>query len=523
MNRIFFPLGKIFCAGISGLLLTAAFPKIGADWLAPFAFLPLLWSLRDVSGREGFRLGFIMGLLHFLTLLCWLVHTMQVYGHLPLGLAVPLLFLLAAYLALYPAFFSMILCTAGRAPLHFFLLLPVLWTGLEYLRAHLLTGFPWELLGYSLFRRLHLIQIADILGVYGVSFLLMSISGSFFLLLLYSGKERWQGSTVGKGLCIAAVVTALAMTGLTGLYGHIRTAEVKKRAKAAPRIRVAAVQGNVDQMVKWDPAFQESSTQKYIHLSLSAVKEKPELLVWPETAVPFYYGYNKKLSDMVRKGIRQTGARFLIGSPSFSKEGEEIVYYNSAYLIEADGTGAGRFDKVHLVPFGEYVPLKKYLPFVKKIVAQIGDFRTGTKGETLLAGPYRLGLLICYEIIFPELSAAGVRNGAGLLVNITNDAWYGKSSAPYQHFSMAVFRAVENKRSLVRAANTGISGFIDPAGHILQSTELFRDAVITAPLPVFIRQTLYSRYGDVFAKSCLGIVLLYIPVFFLFSKGKKFY
>jgi apolipoprotein N-acyltransferase len=173
-----------------------------------------------------------------------------------------------------------------------------------------------------------------------------------------------------------------------------------------------------------------------------------------------------------------------------------------------EGRSAGKYDKVHLVPFGEYVPLKKWLPFIKKLVAQTGDFKTGKKGAVLKAGPYKIGVLICYEIIFPGLSRASSENGADLLANITNDAWYGTTSAPYQHFSMTVFRAVENKRSLVRSANTGISGFIDPVGRINGSTPLFKEAVMTQPMPVIKLKTVYTRFGDIFAMTCLGITII---------------
>jgi len=189
---------------------------------------------------------------------------------------------------------------------------------------------------------------------------------------------------------------------------------------------------------------------------------------------------------------------------------DEVDYYNSAFFIHPLGKVAGRYDKVHLVPYGEYVPLKQWLPFVDKIVEQVGDFKTGAAGEVLVSEDYRLGVLICYEGIFPNLSAAMARNGARLLVNITNDAWYGATSAPYQHFSMAVFRAVENRRVLIRSANTGISGFIDPAGRIMGTTPLFEDAVMTREVPQLDILTVYSRHGDWFARLCLGLTFILI-------------
>jgi len=197
---------------------------------------------------------------------------------------------------------------------------------------------------------------------------------------------------------------------------------------------------------------------------------------------------------------------FVIGSPTVEVDKYREHYYNSAYLISPEGDIASRTDKVHLVPFGEYVPLKKWLPFIKHIVAQVGEFKSGEKGDTLKWAPANIGMLICYEIIFPELAAETVANHAGLLVNITNDAWFGKTSAPYQHLSMAIFRAVENRRSLVRAANTGISGFIDPAGRVLRRSGLFTEAAMTCPVPVIKDHfTFYNRHGNLLVLCCFLI------------------
>ena len=217
---------------------------------------------------------------------------------------------------------------------------------------------------------------------------------------------------------------------------------------------------------------------------------------------------NIELSKMVKRGIHDTGVDFLFGSPSFRRWKNKIEYYISAYLVGPEGNIFGKYDKVHLVPFGEYVPLKKFLPFLGKIVEHVGDFRSGEKGHTIQWGEYRLGIQICYEIIFPNLSRAMTKNNAALLVNITNDAWFGRSSAPYQHFSMAIFRAVENRRSIIRSANTGISGFIDPWGRVVASTQLFTDAIVTRTVPILDEKTFYSRFGDLFAIACLALTLI---------------
>jgi apolipoprotein N-acyltransferase len=211
---------------------------------------------------------------------------------------------------------------------------------------------------------------------------------------------------------------------------------------------------------------------------------------------------------LVFEGIHRTAVDYLIGSPSFVRKDEVVRLFNSAYLINPQTKTMGKYDKTHLVPYGEYVPFKKWLPFLGKIVDQVGDFKAGAIGNTLQWRDQQIGVQICYEIIFPAYSRAMVRNNASLLVNITNDAWFGKTSGPYQHFSMTVFRAVENRRSLARAANTGISGFIDPVGRILATTPLLEEAAVTRSIPLLMEKTVYTRTGDLFARVCMAVVLL---------------
>ena len=284
--------------------------------------------------------------------------------------------------------------------------------------------------------------------------------------------------------------------------------EIDARIAAAPKARIAVIQGNIDQLVKWDPAFQIATVKKYNRLSESISQQKPDLIVWPESATPFYFLHDIKPSELVFKGIEQTKTDYLIGSPSFVRTANGVEYYNSAYLINPTAKTMVKYDKTHLVPFGEYVPFKKWLPFLGKLVAQVGDFREGKKGRTLAWRDQQLGIQICYEIIFPWLSRAMVQNGATLLINITNDAWFGKTSGPYQHFSMTVFRAVENRRALVRSANTGISGFIDPVGRVMASTGLLQEAAAIETVPLMKEISVYTRIGDLFAMVCLGLVVL---------------
>lgn len=487
----------------SGLLLTAAFPALALSDLAFVALVPLLAAVAGRRPPEAFRLGFLAGLVHFGTLLAWVVYTMGTYGQLPLFLSLPVLGLLAAYLSVYPAAFAA-LWVGLRIPS--WLLAPAagaLWTALEYLRANLLTGFPWELLGYSQHGRLTLIQAADVTGVYGISFLVVTLNAAVFLLLCGIFRRRWQDVPLEPRAAGSVVLIALACLGGTAGYGQWRLNRIDALMAAAPKPTVAVVQGNIDQARKWDPAFQAATVDRYLHLSLEALGGFPELIVWPETATPFYLHEPSPLTDRVVGFVGRAGAPLLVGSPFYQERDGKIDYYNSAYLLDAEGDVAGRYDKVHLVPFGEYVPLRRLLPFVGKMVPQVGDFKPGRRGTVLRWGDRRLGVQICYEIIFPALARQMTANGADLLVNITNDAWFGRTAAPEQHFSMAVFRAVENRRTLARAANTGISGFIGPDGRVLARTGLFTGVAASQPVPLLTERTFYSRFGDLWAWGCL--------------------
>jgi apolipoprotein N-acyltransferase len=506
---------------MSGLLMTAAFPNIGlfpAPWVA---LVPLLIGITRQSPFNGFRLGILAGLVHYVTLMYWLAYTMHTYGHLPWALSVPIMLLLAFYLSLFIGVFCAILSGTGGQSRINILLIPFLWVLLEYLRSFLLSGFPWALLGYSQSENLYLIQISDITGVYGVSFLIVAINGAFFALYCRFSNQNHRRYGVSLPFVGVCLIAAAALTGGVLFYGQNRIDRISEWMDASPRMNVVAVQGNIDQAAKWDRRFQIATTQKYVDLSLSAASENTDLVVWPETATPFYFSYDRdpetrSLNRMVIDGITVSDCNFLIGSPSFSYNDGHIEYFNSAYLVHPDGRIADKYDKVHLVPFGEYVPFKKWIPFIGKIVEHVGDFEGGKKGKTLSRGTDRLGVLICFEIIFPELSRAVTKNGASLLLNLTNDAWYGRTGAPHQHFAMAVFRAVENRRSLVRSANTGISGFIDPMGAPHGKTGLYEDATASFSVPLVLKKSFYTVYGDLFAWGC-GVIAVVLMIRRLFA------
>lgn len=502
-------LNLYIASAISGLLMTAAFPKPNLAPLAGVALLPLLFSLRNQTLRTAFRLGFVFGLTHYITLLYWLVPTIHTYGPLPFTASIPLLFLLAAYLALYIAFFAVLQGTLCLRPEQTLFMTPVLWVCMEYARAILFTGFPWGLLGYTQYRVLPLIQISDITGPYGVSFLMVFCNVALFIIGLHLFQKDWNHIRISRRLCVTTIVLLTGGIAAVLAYGAWRIGYIDKMVRQAPSKTFSFVQGNIDQNQKWNELFKLSTTQKYIDLSLSLKDMASDLIIWPETATPFYFSHDRSMTRMVQNAVRQSQTGFLIGSPSFIRSSEkDITFRNSAYLVNPDGGIEGKYDKAHLVPFGEYVPCEKFLPFLGKMVAQVGDFKPGPRGQTLEWQGYQLGIQICFEIVFPHLSRLLAKHQAALLLNLTNDAWFGTSSGPYQHFAITVFRAVENKKALVRVANSGISGFIDPVGRIQSTTSLNQTATQSERLPLMRSTTIYTSLGDIFAFLCITFALL---------------
>ncbi|MBU1344075.1 MAG: apolipoprotein N-acyltransferase [Proteobacteria bacterium] len=505
---------KYFPALISGLLLTLSFPKTGFSFLAFFALVPLLVSIRPRTSKASFYSGFTAGLVHFLTLIYWVIPTVHVYGGLHPILAVSTLTLLCFYLALYPAIFAFLLKKLDPASCFSPILAACLWTGLEFIRTYAFTGFSWGGLGYSQYLNLSLIQIADFSGVYGVSFLIVLVN--YLLAVLFTGIKK----NPGEKNFIPIFYTLLLIAG-TVFYGHQKIKAIDSQIETAQKTTITVVQGNIKQDLKWTQEFKTRTVEKYIHLSNTQSKKQPDLVIWPETALPFYYGHDRLLSEKVDQCVRSLKTNVLIGSPAFDSDKTQVRFYNRAYMLNRFSIITGTYDKNHLVPFGEYVPLGDYLTFLGKITAQAGNFSTGdTTFVPLKFNDHKTGVLICFEILFPSIAAKFVKNGADLLTTITNDAWFGYTSAAQQHFSIAVLRAVENRRAVARAANTGISGFIDPKGKILETTALFTDCAVTRQVPVLNRISFYTAHGDVFALSSIVAICL---AFMLKGVREKFW
>jgi apolipoprotein N-acyltransferase len=507
---------------ISGFVLIFAFPPFGMGLIAWVAFVPLFLALDWVEGgttpKKGLFLGWISGFIFFLGTAYWVVHSMYFYGGVPLSVGILVMLLLVAYLALFPALFCFcFVLTSGYSTGIRLFLVPCIWVTLEYLRGRLFTGFPWVLLGYSQADFLTVIQISEITGVWGVSFLVMSVNT---LLFLYFAKGRSKapmrrrlGLRGGFRLPLKETLVTVVLFISTLVYGLIRIDQVDSLTTNWPTLKVGIAQGNIDQSIKWDPAFQENTVETYMGLTDKAIKGGAVMIVWPETAVPFYLETDNDLGPVVRKLPSETGSYLLTGSPSYSYNIILNKYssFNSAYLLSPHGGLPERYDKVHLVPFGEYVPFKRFLPFIDKLVVGVGDFTPGAGYFPLKFNGQGIGILICYEAIFPEISRSFVKGGSTLLANLTNDAWFGDTSAPYQHFEMALFRAVENRVFLIRSANTGISAIVDPVGRVKLKSGLFAEQTLTGEVrfregpPGF-----YSWYGDIFPVLCIVVSGLFI-------------
>ncbi|HUK57433.1 MAG TPA: apolipoprotein N-acyltransferase [Nitrospiria bacterium] len=499
-------------AFLSGVLSFLIFPRYDFESLAWIALVPLFLALENQSVRKSFGLGWAAGTVYFLGTIHWVTNTMIHYGKLPAVVSYPILLLFALYLGLYvAAFAALFVFLKRRTTFPPVLAAPALWVALELLRTYALTGFPWELLGYSQYLSLPVIQIADTAGVYGVSFLIVLVNVAVAEGTLALRARRFR---TGAWRPVAAALAAVAL--VLG-YGAWRLAQ--DRLGQAPTLRVGAVQADIPQDKKWDAAFRQETIDRYERLSRALASQAVQLLVWPEAAMPFFFEEDPAFRQQVVETVRADGVPLLFGSPAVATVGNRLRMFNSAYFLSADGRVLGRYDKMHLVPFGEYVPLSSVLFFVDKMAEGIGDFLPGNDYTVMTlpriddpqAGPPpKIAAVICFEVIFPDLVRQFVKQGAQLMTTITNDAWFGDSSAPYQHFSMVVFRAVENRVPFARAANTGVSGFIERTGRIRLTSPIFVEAAIADGLRLRTQTTFYTRYGDVFAYACVIMALFMI-------------
>ncbi|MCX5706788.1 MAG: apolipoprotein N-acyltransferase [Candidatus Omnitrophica bacterium] len=493
----------LFLCFLSAALLALSFSSFNLWVLAWFGFLPLFFALSGKSKLQAFFLSYTTGFFFWLFAIYWLIHVT------PAGLIV-----LSLYLGLYFAIFGFVFSLSYILPTNYYLLfIPSLWVGLEYIRGYLLSGFPWSLLGYSQYRNLAIIQIADITGVWGVSFLVMLVNVVIKEVIIYRPNTS-RPRPIKSLLLVCALMFILLCYGIYKLYLQPLTSSVKP-------IRVSVIQGNIPQELKWDASAREFVLNKYFKLTDKATRESLDLIIWPEAAVPVVLEEGSSYYGRVMDYVKNIKKPLLFGAVTY----KDSLYYNSALLVSGEGRLVKEYAKFHLVPFGEYIPLRKVFPFLETI-APIGDIAAGEE-YTLFNIPgkdNKFAVLICFEDVFPELSRSFVNKGADFLINITNDAWFGATSEAYQHLAASVFRAVENRVYLLRSANTGISGFVLPTGRVISLVEdnssrnMFitgyktQDIFITRHTPSF-----YAKYGDLFAYVCI-LYILYVIISRFYKK-----
>lgn len=490
---------------ISGIVLALCFPRFDLSGLAWFSFVPLLFSLWKKDWKDSCIAGFVFGMAYFFGTIYWIYHSINHFGGIPFFASILVVLFLCAYLSLFPALFAMLFAQVykkTRLPALF--IAPVLWVCLEFVRSYALTGFPWSSVGYSQYRFLALIQIADITGIYGISFLILAVNGFIADLLLLKAKVKEMPLFPLSYFMTGSALLLVVLIGTFG-YGFWRL----HQERVGRDLTVSVVQGNIEQDKKWEPSFQNKVFDTYTSLSLNALKDHPSLIIWPETSVPFFFGSDAANTERLVQFQKQTGTPLLFGAVMVKKRttgASDLT--NSAVLLDSEGKKSYVYDKIHLVPFGEYVPLGHVLFFIDKLVTGIGDFLPGKVYKPADSEVGRFGTLICYEVIFPGLVRKFYTQGGDFIVTITNDAWFGKTSGAYQHFSMAVFRAVENRKPLLRAANTGISGFIDSNGRILAVSGLFERLVLTHTVTTDSTMTFYTKFGDLFSFFCIVISII---------------
>jgi len=479
-----------------------------------FCWIPFfLLSVFAESSRRAALRGFLAGTAANLLLFYWIAYTVAVMGKLgwPLGCLAALL--ISAYMGIYFSAGGFLVFRLnrrfGNAGLWIF---PFAWIGLEFARSVLLSGFPWMLFGYSLAGNATLMQAADLAGVFGLGFLLVAAN----VFLYRAGdclvrREYRLGSIFAAGL--AAILVFLAA------YGSYRGGERGARPSGGS-LRVGIAQGGIDQNKKWDPAFQRETLAIFEELSREARSKGAEVIVWPETAAPFFYGWEIEQSREVDRVAAEGGLPLIFGAPWFSPSGGG-KYFNSVFIINRRGVAEGRYDKRQLVPFGEYVPLKSILFFVRKLTEGGEDFSAGTSPALFPVAGGLAGASVCYEAVFPGIIRESVLSGAQWLVNVTNDAWFGDTVAPHQHLAMARMRAVEFRRPMVRAANSGVSALIDERGVATETLGLFRAGTLVGEVLPRSGETLYAKTGEIFAISCTIITFLILLILLRGSDGVR--
>jgi len=475
---------------LSGILLIVIQPPVSLFPIAFFALIPLVGSIDKDNLRFSFFSGYVAGVVSYLGLIYWVFIAMNRYGGISILLSVLILLLFVLYLSCYMGVATLSCAWLEKkfsVPVS--LSLPLMWVLTEYARGSTMYGFPWSFLAHSQYNFLPFIQIVSITGSYFISFLIVAVN-----VILFGFWRRKRVSSVYMTL-IAVLFAVTFAYGLVALSGKSEDKSLKN---------VTVIQGNIRQDVKWDEAFKIMTIKKYIQMTLKSGRAS-DLVVWPETAMPFIFDEEIHANRYVKDLPSVMNTNLLFGTISKNASGR---YRNASYAIGKTGDTVGIYNKVHLVPFGEYTPLVSYIPFLEKLTAAGGDFVPGDGHIPIKTDIGNIGVLICYEGVFPYITNETVRQGAQVHINLTNDAWYDRTSAPYQHFAFYIFRAIETDRYLVRAANTGISAVIDPRGRTEARTPIFTEEILKGTFAMRDTKTFYVRYGDYFVLLALVILVI---------------
>jgi len=496
---------------LSGAFTALSFPKFNLSFFAWISFIPLLFIIINKKPGQAFLLGLIAGLSFNAILVYWIPAVPAHYGNLSLGLSLLIYILLILFLALFWAFFCLLFSKIHQSfPKSIFVLAPFLWISFEYISTYFLTGFPWGLVGYSQYRNIYFIQLTAITGIYGISFVLILFQSLFVFSMNHRKKIYF--------------FIGLALVFLIHLGGFL---SAKKNPQTENSFTASVVQGNVSSDIYWNQISSQeiwNLFERHMDLTRKAHWEGSRLIIWPEFSVPLCFSCSSDLyqdfEETLFEFVQETGSTLLLGTNETTRTPTDLNYHNTALCL-SPYLSMTQYYKMHLVPFGEYTPYKKIFFFIEKMTHAIGDITPGTEYTLHQFEGKKFGSPICYEIIFPNLVRKFVKKGANFLVTITNDGWYGKSSAPYQHFSIAVFRAVENRRYLLRAATTGISGIVDPYGRILVKSELMTQTHLTGNITPSHALTFYTKYGDILPVASLTLSVLFLILAILKRKYER--
>jgi len=494
MQVLIFPL-----PGIYVLSWVALAPLIVALLRArPASELEVSGGLRlaPASPAQGFLLGYACGILWYAGTCYWIFNTMRLYGGLAAPVAVLVLFLFCCYLGLYHAFFGLLVAVLARRrdyrlPL---LIIPFLWVALELARA-LVTGFPWNLLGTAQVDNVSLARITTFTGVYGISFEIALVNVAVAAAFLVPREKR--GAMLVAALAAAAVLQAGSL--------------IDPPAASSDR-EALLVQQNIPVAADWTPAYFQQTLADLASLTLKSAttgsQKKIDVIVWPESPAPFFTN-DPRFRDQLSAIARQSNAAVVAGSigSNAPTPNSDAPVFNSAALIGADGVWKARYDKVHLVPFGEYLPFPSLFSFAGGLTKEVGQFEHGQSRSPLDSGGQLFGVFICYESVFPGEVRQFANNGAQVFINISNDGWYGDSGAYAQHLNQTRMRAIENQRWILSTTDTGVTASVDPFGRIVARIPRKQRAALVAPFSLISETTFYSRHGDCFAYACAIISL----------------